>query len=283
MSNTQLPRAQQSSWLGYGFLVYFLLCLSLSIGLMHWQDTKPPRFSDSPVPQAPAMQARETPDFRAIANVQHKKAQFFEFIAEGARQQNLYLAQLRQWLVNQQQRQQAGLSVDETTIAALATRYRASQGNKTETLNQLLLHVDEIPLSLVLAQAANESAWGTSRFALEANNFFGQWCFSTGCGVVPKQRPQGASYEVRRFASADQSIAAYFDNINSHPGYSSLRQIRKQLREQQKALDGVQLAQGLTHYSSRGAAYVEELQAMIRYNRLEKYDSATVAAPESLN
>lgn len=259
-------------WLGYAFLAYLLFCATLSIGLLHWRDTQPPRFSDGLLPLAPELPRRATPDFQNINNVRAKKAQFFEFIAIGARQQNHYMKQLRQWLQQQQQRQQSGLAIEQAAIDALAKRYRVSATDAAGTLEQLLLHIDEIPLSLVLAQAANESAWGTSRFARKANNFFGQWCFSRGCGLVPKQRPDGATYEVKYFATVDESIAAYYLNLNSHPGYQELRRIRRQLRDQQKPIQGTLLAAGLIHYSSRGSAYVEELQAMIRFNDLQKYD-----------
>lgn len=172
-------------------------------------------------------------------------------------------------------REQAELTPGEQEkLLKLAKRYRVisvQQLTQSELIDQLLEHMDLIPAALVLAQAANESAWGTSRFALQANNYFGQWCFSKGCGVVPKQRNDGATHEVARFKSADASVAAYFLNINRNQSYKGLRVIRAKLRKDQKELDAIKLAEGLQHYSSRGDAYIEELQAMIRYNKLQQY------------
>ena len=77
-----------------------------------------------------------------------------------------------------------------------------------DIINELILRVDVIPVSLALAQAANESAWGTSRFALEGNNVFGQWCYKKGCGIVPAERRSGATHEVKSFTSVERSVQA---------------------------------------------------------------------------
>ena len=135
--------------------------------------------------------------------------------------------------------------------------------------SRLLSRVDSLPESLVLAQAANESAWGTSRFARQGNNLFGQWCFKPGCGLVPQARDDEAFHEVAKFSSVQGSINAYFANLNSHPAYEPVREIRGCLRQQQARVTGVALAEGLEQYSSRGYAYIDELQAMIRFNQLE--------------
>lgn len=128
----------------------------------------------------------------------------------------------------------------------------------------LLNRVDIVPLSLVLAQAANESGWGNSRFAKQGNNYFGQWCYQKGCGLVPKKRARGAHHEVKKFPSINASIASYIHNLNTHPSYQLLRDIRATERKQHKTLDGLSLAMGLKHYSERGEAYVRNIQAMIR-------------------
>ena len=137
----------------------------------------------------------------------------------------------------------------------------------------LLKRVDVIPPSLVLAQAANESAWGTSRFAKSGFNYFGQWCFKKGCGIVPGKRDAGKEHEVAAFSSPRKSVGSYIRNLNSHPAYQSLRSIRIQLRSENKAITGIALAGGLSEYSARGSEYVEELRSIIRYNKLAKYDS----------
>ncbi len=120
---------------------------------------------------------------------------------------------------------------------------------------------------MVLAQAADESAWGRSRFALFGHNLFGQWCFLPGCGIVPKRRPKGAHYEVQRFNNENEAIASYFHNLNTGKSY---RMLRAQSRKNNKPLSGITLAQGLNHYSSRGIKYVREIQQIIRRYKLEK-------------
>ena len=132
--------------------------------------------------------------------------------------------------------------------------------------------LDVIPPSLILAQAANESAWGTSRFATKGNNLFGQWCFSKGCGLVPRGRAEGASHEVAKFSSPYRSVRAYIQNLNRHPTYQLLRDVRLEDRRDNAPLSGLELAEGLLGYSERGEEYIEEIRAMIHYNNLEFYD-----------
>jgi Bax protein len=134
----------------------------------------------------------------------------------------------------------------------------------------MLGKVNVLPQGLVLVQAANESAWGTSRFARQANNYFGQWCYSQGCGIVPLKREQGASHEVAKFSSAQGSIRAYFMNVNRNPAYRELRELRNQLVDEGRSLTdtdaAMMLTQGLLRYSERGEAYVNDLKGMIRVN-----------------
>ena len=141
-----------------------------------------------------------------------------------------------------------------------------------DLIDELLVRVDIIPVSLALAQAANESAWGTSRFAREGNNIFGQWCFDEGCGLVPGQRADDASHEVRSFSSVEASVRAYFRNLNTNPTYEYLRELRAQMRMKGKPLDSRALAQGLLRYSERGHVYISELYDIIRVNDLLALD-----------
>lgn len=133
--------------------------------------------------------------------------------------------------------------------------------------SRLLGKVDAVPVTLTLAQAANESSWGQSRFAQEGNNLFGEWCFKPGCGIVPQQRPEGEIYEVQSFSTVNHSVRSYIHNINTHNAYRELRAIRAQARASDRDPTGVELAAGLIRYSERGEAYVEEIRATIRRNR----------------
>ena len=159
-------------------------------------------------------------------------------------------------------------AADGLWLNELAEEYGLKPGSSTPILIKALTkRVDVVPEWLALMQAANESAWGTSRFVREGNNFFGQWCFSKGCGIVPSRRAKGATHEVAAFKSPAESVRAYMHNLNTGRAYRYLRKIRTGLRRQGKPLTAEVLAAGLDHYSERGHAYVEDLRRMIRVNR----------------
>lgn len=147
--------------------------------------------------------------------------------------------------------------------------------------SRLLQRVDTIPPALVLAQAANESAWGTSRFARLGNNLFGEWTFKPGTGIVPAGRPPGETYEVRKFSSIYQSIRSYMNNLNRNGAYHSLRKVRAELRKAEQPVTGIDLAKGLLKYSQRGEEYVREIQAMIRHNKLSRTNVASLRNSET--
>ena len=151
----------------------------------------------------------------------------------------------------------------------LATKYRLK---KPATIEDLLTVIDILPPSLVLAQAANESNWGRSRFAEDFNNYFGIWCFSKGCGTVPKQRDANANHEVANFNSLKACIDYYVLTINRNYAYQNLRLIRKEHRDELKPITGIALAEGLTNYAHPGDEYISSIQSVIQYNHLERYD-----------
>ena len=165
---------------------------------------------------------------------------------------------------------------EEAELYALAKRYRVKRQNLEvpELVERLETKVDQVPASLVLAQAANESAWGTSRFARQGNNLFGIWCFTPGCGIAPKRRDEGAIHEVEKFTSVQDSVNKYIRTINSHPAYVELREVRTELRSNDEPLEGIPLATGLSKYSERGDEYIHEIQAMIDFNSLEDFNRA---------
>ena len=135
----------------------------------------------------------------------------------------------------------------------------------------LLLHrVDILPPSLVLAQAATESGWGTSRFAREGNNLFGQRTYRTGNGIVPANRPEGQTHEVKRFGTLFESVRSYMRNLNTHEAYRELRELRAKLRRSDRPLNGAMLASGLDAYSTRNGDYIDDVRAIIRTNDLTR-------------
>jgi Bax protein len=144
-------------------------------------------------------------------------------------------------------------------------------GNQ-QLIDQLLLRVAPLPPSLVLAQAAIESAWGTSRFARQGNNLFGQWCYQKGCGLVPLRRSADSKHEVAKFDSVAAAVEAYLHNLNTHRAYKDLRVLRAELSAAESSASGHQLAQTLLYYSELRQVYVDEVQAVIRINKLHGYD-----------
>ncbi len=149
-----------------------------------------------------------------------------------------------------------------------AYRLRGDPITDHRTRERLLKRIDIIPPSMVLAQAANESAWGTSRFAQLGNNLFGEWTYKPGTGIIPAGRPPGETYEVRKFSSIYAAIHSYMRNLNTNGAYRKLRDIRAKLRQEEKPVTGIALARGLSKYSQRGDEYIKEIQSMIRQNKL---------------
>lgn len=216
-----------------------------------------------------------SPDFASYTDTNEKKQAFFEYLIPGIRWENERISKERVRLFEiQEALSRNRLSTeDEKYAATLGERYRSSlpdMGVTQEWLSEMLIKVNMLPESLVLTQAANESAWGTSRFAEQGNNYFGQWCYQTGCGIVPLQRSDSDSHEVAVFESAADSIHSYFMNVNRNEAYSSLRDIRANLDEQNEDLLSVEtahaLTEGLLKYSERGEDYINDLQVMLRVN-----------------
>lgn len=226
----------------------------------------------SSLPPLPEWANDELPDFSQYRDTTEKKAAFFSFLYPRIVLANSRILIERDYLDSLAAKEELTRQ-EYRWLAQQADRLRvdAEPGSK-EQFALLRKRLDVIPPSLVMAQAANESAWGTSRFATQGNNLFGQWCFSKGCGLVPRGRSEGASHEVAKFASPYRSVRAYIQNLNRHPTYQLLRDVRLQDRRSNAPLSGIELAEGLLGYSERGEEYIEEIRAMIHYNNLEFYD-----------
>lgn len=218
----------------------------------------------------------DVPDFKAFTDVKEKKAAFFNFMYPAVIAENARVKEEREFLESLVMKLDNDTDVSSKELeraTELSTLYKETLTDSVITanwVNAMLVKVDYIPAPLVLSQGANESAWGTSRFAREANNYFGQWCYTKGCGVVPSKRNEGAAHEVAKFDSSQGAVHAYFMNVNRNNAYAELRIIRAKLHSSPEALTPEQesnaLANGLIRYSERGEAYVEEIQAMIRHN-----------------
>lgn len=137
-----------------------------------------------------------------------------------------------------------------------------------------MYRLDVIPPGLVLGQAAYESGYGTSRFAVEGNALFGQWTYGGG-GLVPEQqRKQLGDHRIASFDWPFDSVRGYFLNLNSHPAYEEFRRLRADLKARGEPVTSLALADGLIRYSERGQEYVDTLKGMIRTNRLDIADDA---------
>lgn len=176
--------------------------------------------------------------------------------------------------------QQIAMSASLTSSELLVLTKKYKLTNKSvqttklteEVRQQLLLRIGEIPPSLALAQAAEESGWATSRFTVEGNAFFGQWDFS-GKGMKPKhQRKELGDYGLARFDSPLDSVRGYMLNVNTGRAYEQFRIKRANLTKQNKSITGLALATTLDKYSERGQAYVESISSLIKYNKLQSTD-----------
>lgn len=217
------------------------------------------------------------PNFSEYAAGKERKMAFFNYFAPLIDENNQSIVTTRKQLLSWYANKNKIGWWDKQTLSDLVLQYRVKDFaiEDDSAWQRLLKKVDVLPPSLVLAQAANESAWGTSRFAKMANNYFGQWCFKQGCGLVPKKRGVGEAHEVAAFETPNASLISYLQNLNSHPAYKELRDIRFKLRTSNQPVTGNALAAGLVHYSERGEEYIEELRAMIKFNQLSKYDQTT--------
>ncbi|MEX0730508.1 MAG: glucosaminidase domain-containing protein [Aquisalimonadaceae bacterium] len=225
----------------------------------------------------PALAVKRFPKGIDELDVNARKALFFRTLVPLIVAENSQLRYKRQQLLDIFAR--GNLHADDPAYALateIATRYRVEGDlNDADVRAALLRRVDEIPASLALAQAANESGWGTSRFVREANNIFGVWTWEEDAGLVPEQRPEGETYLIRVFPDLQSSVRNYLLTLNIGAAYRQLRSIRADMRRNGNELNGLRLAEGLASYSERGEDYVEEVRSMIRTNQLHELDELT--------
>ena len=144
-------------------------------------------------------------------------------------------------------------------------------GVLNKDLATLKVRMDIIPVSLAIAQAAKETGWGTSRFAIEGNALFGQWTWS-GEGIKPAGADTNATYKVMKFNVLKASVRAYQRNLNTHSSYKKFRFVRAQLRDDNKKLDSLKLAEYLDNYAQTGTEYIKVLKQIIQQNQLKDFD-----------
>ena len=154
----------------------------------------------------------------------------------------------------------------------LGKKYK-QYGIPLKDLSTLKIRMDEVPVSLALAQAAKETGWGTSRFAQEGNALFGQWTWS-GEGLKPKESDENEGHKVMKFNVLQASVRAYQRNLNTHQTYKKFRLARAKLRDAEKPLDSIILSEYLNKYAETGKEYVKVLQKIIKQNDLKDFDNA---------
>ena len=153
-------------------------------------------------------------------------------------------------------------------------------GVQKNDLSTLKVRMDEIPVSIAIAQAAKETGWGTSRFAQEGNALFGQWTWS-GEGIKPAAAGDNTTHKVMKFKVLQASVKAYHRNLNTHSSYRVFRKVRAQSRDEGKRLDSIILSEYLDKYAETGKEYVKILQKIIKQNQLTDFDDAKLL-PESI-
>ncbi len=264
----------------HALLMHTLLAAAMVAGAYHLKAPQPsqalkPTFTIRPLSDyhIPEPSVVVLPDFAAIHDIELKKQAFFDFLQPFIDAKNAEVRKQRLRLQLIVARIKVGVALghdDNVFLWDLARKYEMKTDDLHEPgfLDRMTHRVDVLPPSLVLAQAANESGWGTSRFAQEGYNFFGQWCYTEGCGLVPGSRRSDASHEVKSFNSVADAVNAYFRNLNTFPSYQDLRLIRQELRQDSKPIDGISLTEGLVKYSERGEKYIQDLQAVIYKNNL---------------
>jgi len=177
--------------------------------------------------------------------------------------------------------------INSEWMKKLAIKYRVLSKNETslteEKLEKLKIRVDIIPPSLALAQTAEETGWGTSRFASEGNALFGQWDFS-GEGMRPEEQRSGlGDYGLARFDTPLDAVKTYMLNLNTTSAYTQLRMLRQDLRNKDVKITGWELAKSLDRYSERGQAYINSLHDMMSYNKLQSVDYAYLSPDTTIH
>ncbi len=244
----------ESTTSDYFILSPFIACLLLFLACASCSSTTQTKYTETIV-------TAEDLDISSTTNSADKKKLFFDFMRPIINQENNKVLSLRKKLISAKI-----YNNDSEFVKKIANEYHVEWSDKEKNWKQLLERVDAVSLKVALAQSANESAWGQSRFAQQGNNFFGQWCYKKGCGIVPKKRSAKSRHEVARYASVNESVRSYIKNINTTRAYTPLRKARKQNRDNKKAVSAKDQAAGLTLYSQRRDSYVKEIIQLIQSN-----------------
>tara|TARA_R100000005_G_scaffold96736_1_gene87158 strand:- start:17637 stop:18749 length:1113 start_codon:yes stop_codon:yes gene_type:complete len=222
--------------------------------------------------------------------VKDKKGLFYRLMLPQVMHANYMVMEFRAGLEQAQRELDSDGRVSEQSLALLrrlalllpgdteehVTALQENAPELKDMISSLLYRVDVVPAGLALGQAAYESGYGTSRFAVEGNSLFGQWTYQ-GDGIKAKEhRAYKGDYSIKAFDWPFDSVRGYFINLMSHPAYEDFRQLRADMRARGEPLSSLPLADGLLRYSERGQDYVDSLKGMIRHNKLDRADNAVL-------
>jgi len=219
-------------------------------------------------------------DLAGISSVDERKAAFIKLMLPLVLRVNEELLEDRARVERLVRRLREGKrlrAADRAWLDSLSEHYGVEPGD----FDGLAERLDIVPPSLALAQAIEESGWGTSRFAKLGNAIFGQWTFAGGEGIVPLERSNGKTHKIKAFDHLQESVANYVANLNRHAAYTDFRRQRANMRAQGLELNGYVLARTLTAYSQRGDDYVTSIRAIMRFNNLTDLDDARLRGEES--
>jgi len=208
-------------------------------------------------------------DLNAIKSVTEKKKTFLKILLPLVVAENEKIKKDREYLLK--------IIKDNESADSkkwLNKKYKAYKV-KDKNISELIKKIDIIPTSIALAQAAKESGWGTSRFALEGNAIYGQWTWN-GDGIEPLEKTKDQSHKILKFPLLRASVKAYINNLNTHRGYKDFRESRAELRRQNKKLVGVELIHKLENYAQNGKEYTKILEKIIEQNDLGELEAVTI-------
>ena len=213
-------------------------------------------------------------DLDEISSVKLKKETFIKIILPLVAAENQKILNDRYKLVKiLKKREKIRTKKEKLWLNKKSKEYRVK---KEGDYLELQKRMDIIPISIALAQAAKESGWGTSRFALEGNAIFGQWTW-TGKGIAPLDRSKEKSHKILRFPILRASVKAYKNNLNSHKSYKDFREKRFLLRKKNKTISGLKLIQTLDNYAETGKEYTKILGQIIEQNSLTDFENVILA------
>ena len=223
-------------------------------------------------------EAPQKPNFSEITNIKERKQSYITFLLPLIHNVQAIIQKQRTRLLEIDQKLQTKQnlsSADLHFLDELSTQYRVKldANNTLKAVEEMKFRVNSTPTAMILAQSALETGWGTSRFAAQGNNYFGQHCFTKGCGMVPRQRAAGAINEVQVFKNPQDSVQAYFNLLNTGTKFQAFRELREDLASQGKPLTGKDLINTLVHYSElQDGEYEKRLLITMNSNNLYQYN-----------